>query len=483
VTAARRLLMSLAVALLILLTTAAAAAAQQLSVKGTTVTEGNTASFTVTLDVAQLVTVSVHVEAGSDTATSGEDFPGRDETLTFAPGQTSKQFRVPTIEDTIDEPTERFDVGLDDAVGATIANGSASGGITDDDPAPRLSVGDATATEGNAGTTPASFTARLSAPSGFTVTAHYATARGTAASGSDFTAASGTVSFRPGDTAQTISVPVIGDTADEPDETFSLVLSAPDHATLGDATASGRIVDDDEPPPPPGPPAAVVAPLTTAAPAATTQPAALAPLSSRPTAAAQVGAIAARLGRLAAGGSGAAVRRALREIRNAQRDFVAAHLAGQATGGCRFADLYTPAESVGVEVTRARSGSLAARRARLDRALRAEARLARALRRCGGPRTAAAVGALEGWLDTLVAENRVNRAVVRGLHRALRGVMGSVTERVTGCSFAAIAWPLEQAAVHLAAAQAGSVRSALRHAAAARAWDATLARALAGCGG
>jgi hypothetical protein len=100
-------------------------------------------------------------------------------------------------------------------------------------------------TEGNSGTASATFTASLSAASPQTVTVAYATVGGSAAAGSDFTSASGTLTFAPGQTTRTVTVSVKGDTVDEHDETFSVQLSTPVDATLGTATATATIRDDD----------------------------------------------------------------------------------------------------------------------------------------------------------------------------------------------------------------------------------------------
>ena len=110
-----------------------------------------------------------------------------------------------------------------------------------------LSVDDVTVTEGDAGTTAASFTVRLSAASASAVTAGYATANQTATAGSDYQAASGTVSFAPGALTRTVSVNVLGDATVEPDETFALNLSGAVGATLADGQAVGTIIDDDAP--------------------------------------------------------------------------------------------------------------------------------------------------------------------------------------------------------------------------------------------
>ncbi len=116
-------------------------------------------------------------------------------------------------------------------------------------PAPTLSVSDASVTEGNSGTVLANFTVTLSAPATSDVTVNYATANGTATSGSDYTATSGTLTIPVGSTSGTIAVPVIGDLANESNETFFVNLSSPSsNATIADGQGVGTIVNDDGPP-------------------------------------------------------------------------------------------------------------------------------------------------------------------------------------------------------------------------------------------
>jgi hypothetical protein len=112
---------------------------------------------------------------------------------------------------------------------------------------PTLSIDDVTVAEGDAGSTAAAFTARLSQPSTQPVTASFSTANGTATAGSDYQAASGTVTFPPNTLARTVSVNVLGDTTVEPDESFAVNLTSPSGATLGDAQGQGTIADDDAP--------------------------------------------------------------------------------------------------------------------------------------------------------------------------------------------------------------------------------------------
>ena len=87
------------------------------------------------------------------------------------------------------------------------------------------------------------FTVTLSRASSRTVTVDYATSDGTAQAGSDYTAASGRLTFNAGDTSQTVQVTVLTDQEDESDETLTLTLSNPSQATLDDATATGTIED------------------------------------------------------------------------------------------------------------------------------------------------------------------------------------------------------------------------------------------------
>src|SRR5688500_16238175 len=82
------------------------------------------------------------------------------------------------------------------------------------------SVGDATGTEGNSGSTMATFTVTIADPNATSTTVTYETYGISATPGSDFTQTAGTLTFAGGETSKTISVPVLGDVLDEADETF-----------------------------------------------------------------------------------------------------------------------------------------------------------------------------------------------------------------------------------------------------------------------
>ncbi len=223
--------------------------APTLSVNDVTVTEGNSgstnATFTVSLSAASGNTVTVNYATSNGTATSGSDYTAASGALTFSAGVTTQTFNVSVLGDLVDENNENYTVRLSGAANATISDSTGVGTITDDDGAPTLSVNDVTVTEGNSGSTNATFTVSLSAASGSTVTVNYATSNGTATSGSDYTAASGALTFNAGVTTQTFNVSVLGDLVDENNEIFTVTLSNPANAAFGDSTGVGTITDDD----------------------------------------------------------------------------------------------------------------------------------------------------------------------------------------------------------------------------------------------
>jgi hypothetical protein len=191
--------------------------------------------------------VTVDFATADGTALSGQDYVAASGTAVIPAGATSQAVDVAVIGDLLDEPDETFSLDLSSPVNATIADGHGVGTIADNDPPPALFVGDCAVMEGNAGATPCPFDVFLSGPSGFTVGVSYATADGTATAGSDYTAASGMLTFTPGTTSQPVPVQVLGDIAIETDESFSLNLFAPVNATLGDSQGLGTIGDDDAP--------------------------------------------------------------------------------------------------------------------------------------------------------------------------------------------------------------------------------------------
>ncbi len=156
------------------------------SINDVALTEGDSgtqnAVFTLTRSGTTTSSVSLTAQTANNTAVASADYTAVGATtITFGSGVTTQTFTVPVAGDTLDEPNETFFVNLSSpSAGLTIEDTQGLGTINDNDPTPSLSINDVSVTEGNSGTTNASFTVTLSAASGQTVTVNHATADGTA---------------------------------------------------------------------------------------------------------------------------------------------------------------------------------------------------------------------------------------------------------------------------------------------------------------
>lgn len=225
--------------------------------------------FNVSLSAPSARTVTVQYATVAGTATSPSDFTAASGTLTFAPGgPTTQQVTVVVKGDAVNEPNESFTLVLSNPVGALIGDGSGFALIVDPSAPPSLTIADGAVDEG-AGSIAVAVTLSGNA-SAQTVTVDYTTASGTATSGVDFTATSGKLTFAPGETSKTITVPITNDTVGEADETFSVTLSNPVGATIAKNRSSVRIVDNDPVPGGATPPATKKPTTTTPTPTTTT---------------------------------------------------------------------------------------------------------------------------------------------------------------------------------------------------------------------
>ncbi|MEB3189974.1 MAG: Calx-beta domain-containing protein [Snowella sp.] len=221
-----------------------------ISINDVSVTEGNTgttnAVFTVSLSNASTSNVTVNYATANDTAIAGSDYTALASTLlTFAPGETSKTVTVAVTGDTTVEANESFFVNLTNAAGATIADNQGKGTITNDEATvtPKITIYDATIVEGFGNPNQALIVVGLDTASLLPVTVNYATSNATAIAGSDYTASTGTITFNPGVTTQTIVVPILNDSVNELNETFNVTLSTPTNATIADSQATITITD------------------------------------------------------------------------------------------------------------------------------------------------------------------------------------------------------------------------------------------------
>ncbi|HEY1070305.1 MAG TPA: putative Ig domain-containing protein [Thermomonas sp.] len=224
-----------------------------LAINDVTAAEGNagTTNFTFTVSLSAPAGpggVTFDIGTANGTATAGVDYVANSLTSQTIPtGSSTYTFTVQVNGDTANEPSETFFVNVTNVINAVVVDGQGVGTIANDDPLPSLSINDVTVVEGDSGTTNAVFTVTLSAASGQTVTVNYASADGTATQPADYTNTSGTLTFTPGQTTRTITVPVIGETVPEANETFFVNLNSATNATISDNQGIGTITNDDVP--------------------------------------------------------------------------------------------------------------------------------------------------------------------------------------------------------------------------------------------
>ncbi len=149
------------------------------------------------------------------------------------------------INDNVDEPQEDFSVSLGPVTGAswallrrTLFTSMTTIRPFDHDQRCRASGR-------QLGQTSFDFTVTLSNPDAFTITVDYTTSDGSANSGSDYVAQTGTLTFDPGVVSQPITVMVNGDTQEELDESFLVQPGQSTNATIADGQGLGTILNDD----------------------------------------------------------------------------------------------------------------------------------------------------------------------------------------------------------------------------------------------
>ncbi|MGO8749087.1 MAG: Calx-beta domain-containing protein [Thermoguttaceae bacterium] len=207
------------------------------------------ATFTVSLSHASLKPTTVKYATIPLTAAARTSYVTTAGTLTFQAGQQTKTITVPVVGNTLYDETRTFQVQLSSPTNGTLTTGmtTATGTILDDDPPPCVSIANVSVMKAKSGTTNATFTVSLSAASGTPVTVSYATANGgahpatSAGHQSDYSPKSGTLTFNPGQTKETLTVPIYGNTVYDLNETFLVNLSSPTGATLATSTATGTI--------------------------------------------------------------------------------------------------------------------------------------------------------------------------------------------------------------------------------------------------
>ena len=218
----------------------------------------NAPNYSVNEDGKAITAITLTRSNGSDgivtttltptnsTATAPSDYNNAPILVSFANGETTKTVTIPIVNDNVYELNETINLTLSNPTnGATLGTQKTSVlTIIDNDlaNAPKISINNpATVIEGMDANSV--FTVNLSASSPYPVTVNYTTTNQTAIAGSDYNTVTGTLTFAANQTTKTISVPLLNDNLNEPEETFILTLSNPINATLSNSQAVTTISD------------------------------------------------------------------------------------------------------------------------------------------------------------------------------------------------------------------------------------------------
>jgi hypothetical protein len=203
-------------------------------------------SLQVHLNRSATQAVEVPFTIGGTASGGGVDYDLSSGVLTIASGELSADIDMIVIDDRLDEPDETVIVTIGAPTNAALGTHSVQTiTIQDDDTSPALALGPPTISVGEgAGTV--SLVVRLSAAAEQVVTVQYSTIDGSAQAGSDYAATSGSLSFQPGSTSETIVLSIADDSSSEPRETFVVALSDPEHAVLSTATSTTVTIRDDD---------------------------------------------------------------------------------------------------------------------------------------------------------------------------------------------------------------------------------------------
>ncbi|MGL6268629.1 MAG: Calx-beta domain-containing protein, partial [Chitinophagaceae bacterium] len=190
------------------------------------ITEGNSGQkelkFVVRLNQASTGTVKVNYTTADSTAIQGEDFTAVSGTMTIDAGKLTDTIRVPILGDRLVEANEKIKMLLSNPINGIITAALGIGTINNDDALPAISITNYTLSEGTSRDSMLQIQVRLSASYPLPVTVSFATQDSTATDGIDYSGASGTLTFLPGDTLEYIPVFIKGDGIDEANEIINI---------------------------------------------------------------------------------------------------------------------------------------------------------------------------------------------------------------------------------------------------------------------
>lgn len=223
----------------------ATGAPSMISITDTSVSEGDgqvAVTLSVTPPASEPISVGVHTRA--DTAQGGQDFYGFTQTVSIAPGVGEVAVALTIIDDSTVEQTETLLMRIFDPQGGEIETNTAVITIADNDSSatPRLTAVDTVVDEG-VGT--AQVTVELDRAATAPVSVGVYTQSQSAQGGQDYYGFTRSIEFAVGETARTVAVSILDDTATEPSESLIVRLFNPVGAVIDKAVAAVTIEDND----------------------------------------------------------------------------------------------------------------------------------------------------------------------------------------------------------------------------------------------
>ncbi|NCR99411.1 MAG: hypothetical protein GPJ32_16725 [Microcystis aeruginosa L311-01] len=215
-----------------------------LAVSPASVTEDGTANLIYTFTRSGVLTNALTVNYSiSGTATNGSDYAALPTSIAFAAGLSTATVIVDPTADTIVESNETVTLTLASGTGYKVGTTPpVTGTITNDD-FPQLSINNITVVEGLDNN--AILTVTVDNPNPQPITFNYTTGPIDATANVDYTSKTGTITIAANTATATISIPLLNDNLNEPDEVFTVTLSNPVNATINPEGGIGEVIITD----------------------------------------------------------------------------------------------------------------------------------------------------------------------------------------------------------------------------------------------
>jgi hypothetical protein len=203
------------------------------------------ATISVSLSKESDQMVTVDYTTVNDTAKSPDDYISQRGILTFEPGETTKEIEIEIIDDQLNDNPESFLVKLSNPINSIIPSDTATITITDENepfPQPSFLIGNVNVLETARN---ALVRVNLTQPSPRSVSVDYFTVNGTATFPTDYVSQKGTIIFNPGEITKDITIPIVDDSLEEIEETFSVQLTNAVNSLISQDQAEIFISDND----------------------------------------------------------------------------------------------------------------------------------------------------------------------------------------------------------------------------------------------